>query len=91
MTCLAVDRAGEAFLKSAELHHGLGNKLDELNNFVEAARAFKECKPKGSYHCQRTLRSTHSLAVCVADAIDAFAAAAEMCMDQNRYGDQEGG
>jgi len=42
-----VDRAGNSFLKSAEMQNKLGNKLDELNAFVEAANAYKQCSPKG--------------------------------------------
>lgn len=40
------DRAGLAFTKSAELHHTLGNKLDETNAYVEAANCYKECSPR---------------------------------------------
>lgn len=36
------DRGGIAFTKCAEMHHVLGNKLDELNAVVEAAGCYKQ-------------------------------------------------
>jgi len=39
------DRGGVAFTKCAEIHRGLGNKLDELNALVEAAGCYKQCSP----------------------------------------------
>ena len=108
------------------MHNKLGNKLDELNAFVEAANAYKQCSPKGvqrletrhtaacattmfGFGCRdvptvaantlaprRTLCpvvQNHTatgialtLRICLADAVAAFSAAAEMCMDQNRLG-----
>merc|ERR1711939_871977 len=39
------DRAGAAFKRCAEIHHILGNKLDEQTNYVEAGNAYKMCSP----------------------------------------------
>merc|ERR1711988_26016 len=45
------DRAGGAFIESAKLHQVLGNKLDTLNCYVEAAQAYKQVNQKDAVKC----------------------------------------